>query len=85
LLPIIRYEQKRISYPEWTEKVSKGNRNADKILVEKVILALMLLEVLSNSGLPFIFKGGATLILLLSFGKLLAKTKMVTEVTILSA
>ena len=29
---------------EWIEKISKANRNADKILVEKVIRALLLLE-----------------------------------------
>lgn len=29
---------------EWIEKVSKANRNADKILVEKVIRAFLLLE-----------------------------------------
>lgn len=35
---------------EWIEKVSKANRNADKILIEKVIRALLLLE-----GLSFYF------------------------------
>lgn len=29
---------------EWLSKVSKENKNADKILVEKVIRALLLLE-----------------------------------------
>ena len=29
---------------EWINKVSKENRNTDKILVEKVIRALLLLE-----------------------------------------
>lgn len=58
--------------PEWIEKVSKNNRNADKILVEKVIRALMLLEGLSNSGLPFIFKGGTALMLLLDAARRLS-------------
>lgn len=57
---------------EWIEKVSKANRNADKILVEKVIRALLLLEGLANSGLPFIFKGGTALMLLLNSAKRLS-------------
>jgi len=57
---------------EWIEKVSKANRNADKILVEKVIRALMLLEGLANSELPFIFKGGTALMLLLNSAKRLS-------------
>lgn len=44
---------------EWIDKVSKANRKADKILIEKVIRVLLLLEGLSNSGLSFIFKGGS--------------------------
>lgn len=47
----------------WVQQVSKNNRNADKILVEKVIRALLLLEGLVRSGLPFIFKGGTSLML----------------------
>jgi hypothetical protein len=43
---------------EWIEKVSKANRNADKILVEKVIRALLLLEGLVKLKLSFVFKGG---------------------------
>lgn len=58
--------------PEWIEEVSKNNRNADKILVEKVIRALMLLEGLSKSGLPFIFKGGTALMLLLNSARRLS-------------
>ena len=41
---------------EWIEKVSKANRNTDKILVEKVIRALLLLEGLVKQKLPFVFK-----------------------------
>jgi hypothetical protein len=42
---------------EWISKVSKENRKADKILVEKVIRALLLLEGLVKQELPFVFKG----------------------------
>lgn len=48
---------------EWIEKVSKVNRNADKILVEKVIRALLLLEGLVKQKLSFVFKGGTALML----------------------
>ena len=57
---------------QWIDKVSRSNRNADKILVEKVIRALLLLEGLSNVGLPFIFKGGTALMLLLNSAKRLS-------------
>ena len=49
--------------PEWIEKVSKRNRNADKILVEKAIRALLLLEGLEKQNIPFVFKGGTALML----------------------
>ena len=49
---------------DWINSVSKKNRKADKILVEKVIRALLLLEGLAESGLEFIFKGGTALMLL---------------------
>jgi len=48
---------------EWIEAIAKIKR-ADKILVEKVIRALMLLEGLTESGLDFVFKGGTALMLL---------------------
>ena len=50
---------------KWITKVAKANRNADKILVEKVIRALYLLELLQRSGLNFIFKGGTALFLMM--------------------
>jgi hypothetical protein len=50
--------------PEWINKVSAENRKADKILIEKVIRALLLLEGLAQSGLPFVFKGGSSVMLL---------------------
>ena len=46
---------------DWVEGISK-RKKADKILIEKVIRALMLLEGLSNSGLDFVFKGGEQLL-----------------------
>ncbi len=49
---------------EWINKVSAENRKADKILIEKVIRALLLLEGLAESGLTFIFKGGTAVMLL---------------------
>ncbi len=45
---------------DWINKVSKSNKNADKILVEKVIRALLLLEGLVQVELPFVFKGGTS-------------------------
>jgi len=57
---------------EWIEKVSKANRNADKILVEKVIRALLLLEGLVKQKLSFVFKGGSALMLLLNTTKRLS-------------
>ncbi len=48
---------------EWIEKISKANRNADKILVEKVIRTLLLLEGLVKQKLSFVFKGGTALML----------------------
>ena len=41
---------------EWIEQVSKAQK-ADKILVEKVIWALILLEGLAESRLNFVFIG----------------------------
>ncbi|MBS1489050.1 MAG: nucleotidyl transferase AbiEii/AbiGii toxin family protein [Bacteroidetes bacterium] len=48
---------------EWLNQVSKQYRNADKILAEKVIRALLLLEGLAKQNLPFVFKGGTALML----------------------
>lgn len=57
---------------EWIEKVSKANRNTDKILVEKVIRALLLLEGLVKQKLSFVFKGGTALMLHLNSAKRLS-------------
>ena len=57
---------------EWISKVSKENRKADKILVEKVIRALLLIEGLVMQKLPFVFKGGTALMLHLNSTKRLS-------------
>ena len=54
--------QKEINI-EWINQVSKENKNADKILVEKVIRALLLLEGLAKQQVEFTFKGGTALLL----------------------
>jgi len=79
--------QKNIT-KEWIETTAKSNR-ADKILVEKVIRALLLLEGLTESGLNYVFRGGTALMLLFDSGKRLSididiivpeKTKDLTEI-----
>jgi predicted nucleotidyltransferase component of viral defense system len=50
---------------EWIEGVRDQFPGRDPILIEKLIMALSLLEDLRLSGLEFIFKGGTSLILLL--------------------
>ena len=57
---------------DWITKISKENRNADKILVEKVIRALLLLEGLVKQKLSFVFKGGTALMLHLKSTKRLS-------------
>lgn len=54
--------QKEIT-TEWLKQVSKQHGNADKILVEKVIRALLLLEGLVKQKVNFVFKGGTALML----------------------
>jgi predicted nucleotidyltransferase component of viral defense system len=54
--------QKEITL-EWLSEVSKKHRNIDKILVEKTIRALLLLEGLAKQNLDFVFKGGTALML----------------------
>lgn len=43
----------------------KGTRKVDKSILERSIYALGLLEALARVGMPFIFKGGTSLLLLL--------------------
>ncbi len=57
---------------DWIIKVSNKNRKTDKILVEKVIRALLLLEGLAKYNVPFIFKGGTALMLHLGSAKRLS-------------
>jgi len=64
-------DQKNISL-DWINSVSRANKNADKILVEKVIRALLLLEGLVHNGIPFVFKGGTALMLHLKSTKRLS-------------
>lgn len=55
---------KRETYSlEWISTVCRSNRNADPILVEKVIRAVTLLHSLAINELDFIFKGGTSLLL----------------------
>lgn len=54
---------------EWLQKISKQNRNTDKILIEKTIRALFLLEGLSETKLSYIFRGGTAVMLLLKSNK----------------
>lgn len=55
---------------EWLEGFKKQNdhRRIDKIILEKMIYALHLLERLKSNGLHFVFKGGTSLVLLLETG-----------------
>jgi hypothetical protein len=57
---------------DWINKVSNANGNADRILVEKVIRALLLLEGLVKQELSFVFKGGTALMLLMDSSKRLS-------------
>lgn len=50
----------------------KGSRKVDKTILERSIYALGLLEALERVGLPFIFKGGTCLLLLLDSPKRLS-------------
>lgn len=55
---------------EWLEdfKKQKDHTRIDKIILEKMIYALHLLERLKSNGLDFVFKGGTSLVLLLEEG-----------------
>ncbi len=54
----------------WLEgfKKQKDHKRIDKIILEKMIYALHLLERLKSNGLDFVFKGGTSLVLLLEEG-----------------
>lgn len=55
---------------EWLDKFKKqkDHKRIDKIILEKMIHALHLLERLKANGLDFVFKGGTSLVLLLNEG-----------------
>jgi len=55
---------------EWLDqfKKQKDYKRTDKIIFEKMIYALHLLERLKANGLSFVFKGGSSLLLLLKEG-----------------
>ena len=57
---------------EWIKTASAQNINGDKILVEKAIRALRLLEGLVEENVEFVFKGGTSLMLLLESTKRLS-------------
>jgi hypothetical protein len=64
--------QKELLSIDWINRVSKEHNNADKVLVEKVIRALLLAEGLAKQKFPFIFKGGTALMLLMKTTKRLS-------------
>ena len=51
---------------EWIAQKSIELSYSDKNLIEKVIRAFALLDMLASSGCPFHFKGGSSLMLLLN-------------------
>lgn len=55
---------------EWLDqfKKQKDHKRIDKIILEKMIFSLHLLERLKANGLDFVFKGGTSLVLLLDEG-----------------
>ncbi|MEZ4997551.1 MAG: nucleotidyl transferase AbiEii/AbiGii toxin family protein [Bacteroidales bacterium] len=55
---------------EWLDqfKKQKVHRRIDRIILEKMIYALHLLERLKTNGLDFVFKGGTSMLLLLDEG-----------------
>jgi hypothetical protein len=55
---------------EWLDqfKKQKDHKRIDKIILEKMIYALHLLERIKANGLDFVFKGGTSLVLLLKEG-----------------
>lgn len=55
---------------EWLEafRKQKDHRRIDKIILEKMIYALHLLERLRSNGLDFVFKGGTSLVVLFDEG-----------------
>lgn len=50
---------------QWIQSIAKQTRYKDLNMIEKVIRALSLLEMLKMAGCPFCFKGGSALMLIL--------------------
>jgi hypothetical protein len=63
--------QKDCTSNKWISEIAKIKK-ADKVLVQKLIRALILLEGLSESKLNFVFKGGTALMLMLNSTKRLS-------------
>lgn len=57
--------KKKCMTAEWIKAISVRNKYKDLNLIEKVIRAMSLLEMLKLSGCPFCFKGGSALMLIL--------------------
>ncbi len=57
---------------DWIAEASRKNNNADKILSEKVIHALLLVEGLAREKINFVFKGGTALMMLFGSAKRLS-------------
>jgi hypothetical protein len=51
--------------PDWLKEKRKTYKTADPSIMERVVYALCLLQQLKHTGLPFVFKGGTSLLLLL--------------------
>ena len=51
--------------PQWIESICEKFGYKDKNLLEKVIRAFVLLEMLVKAGAPITFKGGSAILLLL--------------------
>ncbi len=54
--------------PEWVDTLSNRYNYRNKNLIEKVIHAFSLLELLSSNGCPMIWKGGSSLMIILGEG-----------------
>jgi transcription antitermination factor NusG len=57
---------------EWLRSVGTSQKITDIALLEKAVRALILLEGLVESGIPFIFKGGTALMLMLDSARRLS-------------
>ena len=53
----------------WIKEKSKELQYNDKNIIEKVIRAFSLLDMLAQSGCPFCFKGGSCIMLLIKTGR----------------